>query len=304
MDTWYPSDDFTGPNHGAYKNHELHNVTNVASDLNLKSAGDYVVLRDASGKVVDAVAWGSGYSLPSDAAAVIGDQNVGVDHGIGTNESLERIWQKHYPVCDFLHGPGVYHLPTPGIKLGEVPDEIEEGTERSFDVGAGSFAKLGSQAYGLEFEGTTPNNTKIDVAKYTKNPKDHKPKDLLPNSEGVAFWHFQANNSINPLKIWIYIDNNEAYLNLTTLKIFKWDYSKEEWTELSTTMTDLGNSITRVYTQTDLNTTISEQLWIGVFGVSKGGTTEIPGFEFVYIVIGLISLVFVLNTKKKLKKNL
>ncbi|MHA1271732.1 MAG: lamin tail domain-containing protein [Candidatus Helarchaeota archaeon] len=298
METWYSLDDFTGTKHGEYKNHELHNVTNVVSDMNLKSSGDYVILRNSSGKVVDVVAWGTGYSLPSDAASVIGDQHAGVNHGIGNNESLERIWQKHYPVCDFLYGPGVYHLPTPGIKIGQVPDEIEEGTEQSWDVGTGSFAKKGSQAYGLEFEGTTDNDTRIDVAKYQNNPKDHEPSGLPTGSEGVAFWHFQANNTIDPLKIWIYIDNNEANINLTTLEIYEWDYENENWVKLFTTMADIGNNITRVYTQTKLDITESEQLWIGVFASSLGGI-EIPGFEFIFLLIATIGLIYIWIIKSK-----
>ncbi len=307
METWYQGDDYRryGLNVPPYtpptysKNHELHNVSNANSDFNLTRAGDFVILRDNTGVVVDVVCWGTGYNyLPADAKLVIDKQNIGLDHGISQNESLERIWQKHYPVCSFLSGPGVYHLPTLGKKIGQVSDEIEEGTEMTWDINAGSFTKKDSQVYGLEFEWTTDNNTRIDVAKYTNNPKDHKPKGLPIGSEGVAFWHFQSNNFIKPLKIWIYIDVKEAHINLTTLEIYQWDYANEKWDKLITTMTNIGNNITRVYTQTELDISESEQLWIGVFASSIGGR-EIPGFEYFITLIAIISLVYLWFRKNK-----
>ncbi|MBD3227318.1 MAG: hypothetical protein GF329_03945 [Candidatus Lokiarchaeota archaeon] len=299
METWYADDDFNHSNHGEYKNHELHNITNVNSDLNLSSTGDFVVLRDEDGNVIDAVAWGTGFSMPGDVSAYA---YVGLDHGIGTNESLERIWQKHLPVCDFLSGPGVYHLPTPGKKVGTVPDEIEEGTEDSFDVDAGTFNK-GSESLGIEVSGSLDNGTRIDVAKYTDNPKDHEPSGLINNSEEVAFWHIQANNTVDPMTICIYIPDSMD-INLSTLQLYEWDFEEEDWKELSTTSTPTVNNKTKVCATTELNNSISDQKWIGVFATSTIPLGEIPGFEWIYVftVISLISLAYIWLSKRKISK--
>jgi hypothetical protein len=308
METWYPSDDFTHPESDDYTNHAL-----IGADgdgvLNLDMDGDYVVMRNTSGDVIDAVAWGSGYSLPSDAAAVIGDQDVGSNHGISRNESLERIWQKHFPVCAFLAGPGVFHEPTPGWKVGSVPDEIVEQTDFDTTIATGNSIDVGSLNDGIEIDGPTATETvTIHCEKLEKNPKDHVDPNGVPSwvattsgvdTEGLEFWHIQANGTsadIGPLTITIHF--NGYYVAENNTKMFTWDHTNNEWDDMSGTITN-GTISQKISGVDTIDISESNQLWIGVWGEVTAGGDGIPGFEWLFSLIAIISIGYLWLTYKK-----
>ncbi|MHA1652252.1 MAG: lamin tail domain-containing protein [Candidatus Helarchaeota archaeon] len=296
METWYEGDDFrwwvdvkgNTPPPSYSKQYELHNLTPTAGEFLLDSAGDYVILRNQTGGIVDVVCWGSGYSqLPADAKAIVGDQNAGSNHGIGANESLERIWQDHYPVADFLYGPGVYHLPTPGKIMGEVPDEIEEERSDSWENAAGTSTR-GDCGLGLIIQSTSENSSHIQVNKWLYNPKDHLTSGNL-TLKGVTFWRLIANVSINPLIVTVCYGDLSS-VDESTLKMYAWDHEANVWVEITTSRDEANNRITG---QTTLNSSISETVWIGVFGESTGGLGEIPGFNIAFILLGLIGIIII-----------
>jgi len=296
METWYEGDDFrwwvdvkgNTPPPSYSKQYELHNLTPTTGEFLLDSAGDYVILRNQTGGIVDVVCWGSGYShLPADAKAIVGDQNAGSNHGIGANESLERIWQDHYPVADFLYGPGVYHLPTPGKIMGEVPDEIEEERSDSWENAAGTSTR-GDCGLGLIIQSTSENSSHIQVNKWLYNPKDHLTSGNL-TLKGVTFWRLIANVSINPLIVTVCYGDLSS-VDESTLKMYAWDHEANVWVEITTSRDEANNRITG---QTILNSSISETVWIGVFGESTGGLGEIPGFNIAFILLGLIGIIII-----------
>ncbi|MFX1295872.1 MAG: lamin tail domain-containing protein [Promethearchaeota archaeon] len=294
METYYTGDDFrwwwdckdNDPTEPSYNHqYELHPQTSAVADFHLDT-NDYVILRNKTGGVVDVVCWGTGYyALSSDAKSVVGDQNAGSYHGISENESLERIWQNHYPVADFLYGPGVYHLPTPGKVVGDVPDEIEDELTFSDDweVDAGTTTRDDCNK-GIIIQTITTNGTHISVDKWSTNPKDHLTEGNL-TLNGVVFWRLLSNNTIDPITITLCYGTS-SFINESTLKLHVWDHEAESWEEITTSQDKTNNRITG---STILNSTVSDTLWIGLFGESS--LDEIPGFECAFVIVGLISII-------------
>ncbi|MBD3228537.1 MAG: hypothetical protein GF329_10150 [Candidatus Lokiarchaeota archaeon] len=300
METWYPGDGFTHPEHNDYTNHELVGTT----DLNLDKDGDYVAMKNTSDDVIDAVAWGT-VSLPSEVSAVIGDQNVGKNHGISQNESLERIWQKTYPVCAFLAGPGVFHEPTPGWKVGEVPDEIQEQSVFDITAEAGESIDGGSSVDGIEIDGgTASQKIVITCEKLEKNPKDDEPNGIPAglasgvDDAGLEFWHIQANGTVDPITITVHMNN--YVVNTSTVEMFEWDHQNHNWKNLNGVV-DNSSFYASVTGITAIDASVSEQMWIGVWG-EVTSSDDIPGFEWLFIIVAIVSIgyLWVIYKKRRL----
>jgi hypothetical protein len=290
----YPSD----PDYG--QEYRLALSSGPTQEFELNANGDFVILRNETGGLVDVVCWGTGLSLLNAKypaiAAVVGDQNAGTNNGIGEWESLERVWQDHYPVADFNYGPGVFHLPTPGKVVGDVPDEIADETHSAdweeLDVGEES---RGNCDLGIILDMTIVEKASISVDKWMVNPKDHLDTGNVTNVDGINFWRIMSNASISNITATICY-GQPPYTNESTFELYVWDHENEEWDLITADHNMILHTITGT---ADLNATISETMWLGIFGESTNPFADIPSFNPMFVILGLLSIIVILVRQKK-----
>ncbi len=273
--------------------YQLIRVSGSVAEFELDAAGDYVILRDKSGTLVDVVCWGTGKTQMigiTDAYNAVGDQNAGTNHGLDDTESLERIWQNHEPVANFLYGPGVIHDPTPGKVVGDVPDEIEGGSHVEWDNAlAGAFDK-GTCGNGLRVTGTAVGASAGNMDKWNTNPKDNEPQGDVSGLDGIVFWRFVNNVTINSATVTVCY-GSQSFTNESTVRLYVWDHVNSHWDLIGDTPDTVNHKISGSTTH---NAAISATMWIGVFGEKSSWFSDIPAFEWAFVLTGLLSIILVL----------